>query len=395
MAITFNNTYLAGITSQTTAFQTTFTNLVNSVEAFFIQQFTDTVTLNVTFDWQALNTTPSPDGRFTLGSNNFSLTAVSYTDLRNALLSRVSSNDSNPGDDAAATAAAVLPGSDPAPLNGTNPVRYLVTNGEEKLLGLNGVAHDANLGADATITLASDLLNGTTFDFDRSDGIGANAFDAFGVLAHEITEGLFGRIMNGGALSSDGSTTDYNIMDLFHFTSAGARAMLETGGDNLFSFSGTTGDPNINRVLDNKGDISDPASAADPRSSFADGRTGVIQEITQSGLRILDALGWTRANNLDDHNQSDTAATAILNDDVAGLNGGLELQGDHDWFKVTLDSAKHYAISMEGAAKGGAPLADPFLALSAGAGASRDTSSPFVNADNGGVGANSLLLTAV
>src|SRR4051794_17249403 len=390
MAITFNNTYLAGITDQSTAFQTTFTNLVNSVEAFFIQQFTDTVTLNVTFDWQALNTTPSPDGRFTLGSNNFSLTAVSYADLRNALLSHASSNDSNPGDDAAATAAAVLPGSDPAPLNGTKPVRYLVTNGEEKLLGLNGVAHDANLGADATITLASDLLNGTTFDFDRSDGIGANAFDAFGVLAHEITEGLFGRIMNGGALSGDGSTTDYNIMDLFHFTSAGARAMLESGGNNLFSFSGTTGDPNINRVLDNKGDIADPASAADPRSSFADGRTGVVQEITQSGLRILDALGWTRANNLDDHNQSDTPATTVLNDDVTGVDGSLELQGDHDWFKVALVSSKHYVITVDGKAGVGG-LADPFLALYAGAGSSRDTSSTFMTDDDGGAGNNSKL----
>ena len=35
MAITFNNTYLAGITGQTAAFQTMFTNLVNAVEAIF------------------------------------------------------------------------------------------------------------------------------------------------------------------------------------------------------------------------------------------------------------------------------------------------------------------------------------------------------------------------
>jgi hypothetical protein len=36
----------------------------------------------------------------------------------------------------------------------------------------------------------------------------------------------------------------------------------ETGlRSNLFSFSGRTGDANLNRVLDNSGDISDPASA--------------------------------------------------------------------------------------------------------------------------------------
>jgi hypothetical protein len=76
MAITFNNTYGAGITSQSMAFQTMFTNLVNAVEAFFIQQFSDTVTLNVTFDWQPLNPNYMGGG-FTLGSNNFALHTVS------------------------------------------------------------------------------------------------------------------------------------------------------------------------------------------------------------------------------------------------------------------------------------------------------------------------------
>ena len=391
MSITFNNSYLAGITSQTAAFQTTFTNLVNAVEGFFNQQFSDTLTLNVSFDWQALNV-GYVSGGFTLGSNNFALNTVSYADLRNALINHASTNDANPGDDAAAIAA--LPATDPAPTTGTNTDRYRVTNGEEKLLGLNGVGANDNLGADATITLASDLPNGTFFDFDRSDGIGANGFDAFAVLAHEITEGLMGRIMSGGSVPTGGSTNDYNLMDLFHYTAGGTRAMLETGGNNLFSFSGTTGDANINRVLDNNGDISDPSSSADPRDSFADGRTGVINAVTQSGLRILDALGWTRVNGLDDHNQSNTAATTVLNAGVTnGINGNLELQGDHDWFKVVLDPTKHYAIKIEGAATGAGTLADPFLALYGGLNPSRDTSAPMFTNDDGGTGNNALLLT--
>jgi VCBS repeat-containing protein len=391
MSITFNNTYLGGITAQSAAFQTTFTTLVNAVEGFFNQQFSDNLTLNVSFDWQALN--PGyVSGGFTLGSNNFPLHTVSYADLRNALINHVSTNDANPGDDAAAVAA--LPATDPAPTTGTNTDRYLVTNGQEKLLGLNGVGANDNLGADATITLASDLPNGTFFDFDRSDGIGANGFDAFAVLAHEITEGLMGRIMSGGSVPTGGTTNDYNLMDLFHYTSGGSLAMLETGGNNLFSFSGSTGDRNLNRVLDNSGDISDPSSSADPRDSFADGQTGVINAITQSGLRILDALGWTRVNGLDDHNQSNTAATTVLNAGVTnGINGNLELQGDHDWFKVVLDPTKHYAITIDGAATGAGTLADPFLALYGGVNPSRDTSTPLMTADNGGIGNNSLLLT--
>jgi VCBS repeat-containing protein len=391
MSITFNNTYLGGITAQTAAFQATFTTLVDAVEGFFNQQFSDNLTLNVSFDWQALN--PGyVSGGFTLGSNNYPLHTVSYADLTNALINHASTNDANPGDDAAAIAA--LPATDPAPTTGTNTDRYWVTNGEEKLLGLNGVGANDNLGADATITLASDLPNGTFFDFDRSDGIGANGFDAFAVLAHEITEGLMGRIMSGGSVPTGGSTNDYNLMDLFHYTSGGSRAMLETGGNNLFSFSGTTGDPNLNRVLDNNGDISDPSSSADPRDSFADGRTGVINAISQTDLRILDALGWTRVNGLDDHNQSNTAATTVLNAGVTNaINGNLELQGDHDWFKVVLDPTKHYAITIDGAATGAGTLADPFLALYGGVNPSRDTSTPLMTADNGGVGNNSLLLT--
>jgi VCBS repeat-containing protein len=383
MTITFNNTYLSGITSLSADFQTSFNNVVLAVESFFNQQFSDNVTLNVSFDWQALN--PGwVSGGFFLGSNNFTQFPVSYTDIINALSASQSTNDANPGDDAAAIAA--LPGSDPAPTTDSNTVRYLVTQGEEKLLGLNGVGPNDNLGADATITLASDLPVGN-FDFDRSDGIGANSFDLFAVIAHEISEGLMGRIMSGGGVSAD-MTNDYTIMDLFHFTAAGVRAMLETGANNLFSFSGTTGDPNLNRVLDNSGDIADPSSFADPQNSFADAVLGVLAAITQTDLRILDVLGWTRISGLDDHNQSDTSATTVLNDDVNGISGNLELQGDHDWFKVTLSSDKHYVIKIEGADTGEGTLADPFLALYAGAGASRDTSATFMTDNNSGTGQN-------
>src|SRR6476620_9820522 len=123
MAITFNNTDGAGITGQGAAFQTMFDNAVTAVEAFFIQQFTDTVTLNVTFDWQPLNAGWTGGG-FTLGSNNFALPSVSYVDILNALTAHQSTNDSNPGDDAAVIAA--LPATDPAPTTDSNTVRYLV-----------------------------------------------------------------------------------------------------------------------------------------------------------------------------------------------------------------------------------------------------------------------------
>jgi hypothetical protein len=74
----------------------------------------------------------------------------------------------------------------------------------------------------------------------------------------------------------------------------------------------------------------------------------------------MDAIGWTRVHGLDDHNQSNTAATTVLNVNN-GINGSIELQGDHDWFKVVLDPTKHYAVSVEGSATGAGTLADPSL----------------------------------
>src|SRR5262249_23195955 len=67
--------------------------------------------------------------------------------------------------------------------------------------------------------------------------------------------------------------------------------------------------------------------------------------------------------------------------------------GDHDWFKVVLDPTKDYAVSVEGSATAAGTLADPFVALYGGANPSRDTTTPQQTADDGGVGANSLLLT--
>src|SRR5439155_5152623 len=127
-----------------------------------------------------------------------------------------------------------------------------------------------------------------------------------------------------------------------------------------------------------------------------------INAITQSDLRQMDAIGWTRVHGLDDHNQSNTGATTVLNDDVAGLDGNIELQGDHDWFKVTLVNTKHYVIKLDG--KGGTDgLADPFLALYGGASPSRDstigtatTPTSLVATDNNkGVGNNALLSIGV
>ena len=321
----------------------------------------------------------------------------SYTDIRNALLARVDSNDANPGDDAAFTGA--LPATDPR--GHSRKHRPLdLSRGQEKLLGLGGVAADAGnaqTDPDTGITLNSAF----PFDFDRSDGIGAGLTDAFGVIAHELTEVVMGRFMFGGAVFNDSSGNptpfnNYSLMDLLHFISAAnggpGRAIFETGANNIISFTGTQGDPNFNLVLDNSGDIADPSNAASPRNSFADRPSDVINAITQTDLRILDALGWTRVHGLDDHNQSNTPSTTVLNINN-GINGSIELQGDHDWFKVVLDPTNTMPLVSKGPPR--ATARSPIRSLPFTAAPTRAVTPPLrlLTADNGGVGTNSLLLT--
>jgi hypothetical protein len=406
MALLWENFYQTDVTNNpnSAAFQAA----VTAVENFLSSQLTTfgpnsdvTLRINWRFDTTDYNGTAFQPG--TLANNVFlNQGTTTYADIRNALLARVDSNDSNPGDDAAFTGA--LPVNDPAVATTGNTVQWIVFRGQEKLLGLNNVARDAGnaqTDPDTGITLNSAVA----WDFDRSNGITPGQTDAFGVIAHELTESAMGRFMAGGAQPKDSKGNllpfnDYYLMDLLHFTSAAngapGRAILETGANNIISFTGTQGDPNFNLVLDNNGDIADPNNIASPRNSFADSASGVINAITQTDLRIMDALGWTRVHGLDDHNQSNTAATTVLNAGAAnGINGTLQLQGDHDWFKVTLDGTKNYAVIVEGSATDASrTLADPFVALYGGANPSRDNASSLLeSADDGGVGTNSLLLT--
>jgi len=305
MALLFENNFDSTVTSSSSS--TAYQNAVTAVETFLSAQLTTfdptaDVTLKINWRFDTVDANGKAFGPNTLANNIFgsNLVEVSYSDIRNALLAHVDSNDSNPGDDAAFTTA--LPVADPAVNSnpGTNTTHWWVTRGQEKLLGINGVAGDAGDAAsdpDTSVTLNSVF----PFDFDRSDGISAGQTDAFGVIAHELTEVAMGRFMFGGVpFTSGGSptaTNNYSLMDLLHFVSAAngapGRAIFENGSNNIISFSGTQGDPNFNLALDNNGDIADPS----------DSDSDVINAITQTDLRIMDAIGWTRVHGLDDHSQ--------------------------------------------------------------------------------------------
>src|SRR6478736_3919976 len=115
MSLIFENNFDSTVTSSSSSLA--YQNAVVAVETFLSDQLTTiggdvTLMINWRFDTQDAN--GNPFGPNTLANNIFgnTLTEVSYTDIRNALLAHVDSNDSNPGDDAAFTGA--LPVADPA-----------------------------------------------------------------------------------------------------------------------------------------------------------------------------------------------------------------------------------------------------------------------------------------
>ena len=280
MALIFDNFFDSTVTGN--ANSAAFQAAVTAVENFLSSELTtfgagSDVTLRINWRFATTDYNGNAFGSNTLANNVFLNNGTfSYTDIRNALLARVDSNDANPGDDAAFTGA--LPATDPGTAAAGNTVRWILSRGQEKLLGLGGIAADAGnaqTDPDTGVTLNSAV----GFDFDRSDGITAGLTDAFGVIAHELTEVVMGRFMFGGGVFNDASGNptpfnNYSLMDLLHFTSAAngapGRAIFETGANNIISFTGTQGDPNFNLVLDNNGDIADPSDLASPRNSFAD-----------------------------------------------------------------------------------------------------------------------------
>jgi VCBS repeat-containing protein len=398
MALNFENNFEAGVSD---AYKTT----VGLVEDFLKSQLTTSEDVVLKIDWRYdtkdANGVAFPSNALANNIFGTNLNPHPYSDIYNALKSHGANNDSDPGDDTAFLAA--LPSSDPGVASPSgNSIQWWLTRGQEKLLGLtDGHAGDAASDPDTKVTLNSAF----SFDFDRTDGISAGQTDAFGVIAHELTEVSMGRFMFGGVEFKDSGGTltpinNYSLMDLLHFVSAAngspGRAIFETGANNIISLTGSQGDPNFNLTLDNSGDIADPNDVASPRNSFADSDSGVFNNITQTDLRIMDALGWNRVSGLDDHPQ-DSSTSAVLGDDVNGLSGNIELQGDHDWFKVNLDSSKHYVIELKGLSSGAGSLADPFLALYGGPShpdPSRDTTvawgdgtpSSLVTTDNNGGG---------
>ena len=247
--LTFINSFTPEVTQQ-------YRNAVLAAEADLQSKIADPITFHVAFDFKPLS-------GFS-GSNSFPVFEVSYADFKAALTKHATT-----ADDLAAIAS--LPSIDP-----THGAGVAISGGLAQILGLAPASDDV----DDTVTLNSRLP--WTY--------GA---DAVGVIEHEMTEGLMGRI-GGLGLTAD---RNWGPLDLFRYSSPGVRD-YSGGADGQPAYFSVDGASLLvrfhNAFSTGRFDGQDFGDWDSTKGdAFGPGGPGSPGQLTATDLRVLDILGWT------------------------------------------------------------------------------------------------------
>lgn len=228
---------------------------VQAAVQYLQSQFTDPVTINITIGFGEV--AGAALGANALGTTLTYLTRTTYTDLFVAL-----------------------------PLAGDNPLpnaNYWITTANAKAIGLAGpsTAMDGYIGFSGT----------QTFDYDRTDGIAAGAYDFLGTAMHELTE-VMGRMLLAG--KTIGTTANsYEPMDLFQYAAPGTRDFSATGPGYFSANGGLTSLGTFNTAPG--GDAGDWGATMGNDAFNAFSYPGVINAVSNADLTVLDTIGWNRA----------------------------------------------------------------------------------------------------
>jgi autotransporter passenger strand-loop-strand repeat protein/T5SS/PEP-CTERM-associated repeat protein len=257
--------YDASVAKAPAAFETT----VNAAVAYLESQFSTPITITIDVGYGEVDGTKLTNSD--LGESTDEGIYVSYSDLRSALLSRTATSDE-------IAAAAGLPATDPA----GSDAEYFLSYAEAEALGLSS-------GPGAGVAVGDIGLSSTSpFTYGTTNGAGANTFDAFGIVEHEMTE-VLGRADD---LGEDGAGI-YTPLDLFRYTSAGVRDLTPTAG--YFSVNGSTLLYQFNNPS-NGGDAGDWSTKVPDDSFDAFASEGVANPVSPTDLRVMDAIGYTPAS---------------------------------------------------------------------------------------------------
>jgi hypothetical protein len=297
--LVFVNQYGGGVSAD-------FRDAIVKAENAFQSNFSNSVTLNMSFDLKAIDD-KNADGSWKFSGKNFysdSVVQATYAQLKNALTAHATT-----ADDRAAVSS--LPSSDPS-----GGQTFDVSVGMARILGLA----QAGSGTDDTIILNSHL-NWTFGD------------DAVGVLEHEISEGAMGRVSELGVEGNG----HWAPMDLFRYSATETIYALGipivipipehdyTGGKDgqatYFSVDGVPGHllTHFHNSVDSNGN-NDGFDLADwdfdvYGDAFGPGGPGSPGTMSDTDLKVLDVLGWRPKSSILGH--LDWDALAILRSDLS------------------------------------------------------------------------------
>jgi hypothetical protein len=262
-----------------------FTNAVTAAVNFFESEFSNPITIDIGFGWgevggATIDAGASGESSSFLNSFNYAqlLTAVQNTDTTSSVQT---------------TAVATLPATDP-----TNGGTFQVHTAEEKALGLL----PASGSEDGSVGLDSSSM--TNFAWTQNN-VQAGQEDAIGTLEHEISEVL-------GRSATSGANGNFSLVDMFRYTAAdggtddppgsaaGARdepfvAGYTSAASSYFSWDGT----HITLPFETPADVTSGSDVADwdptiSGDAFADGPTGVVDQVSPTDVQLMNVLGYTK-----------------------------------------------------------------------------------------------------
>ncbi len=250
-----------------------FFTAVNAAIAYIDNQFLDPVTIPIMFSYGTIEGSTLEAGALGESDTN------GYIEPFSQVVSWLTASASSQADAASIKA---LPTSDP-----TNGQRFWVSDAEAQVFG-DGSNPNFTDPEDGFVALSSTA----PLTYDPTNRAVAGAYDAIGILEHEITEAI-GRISDLGTRTYGGYRL-WSPMDLFRYSGPGAHTVAYNSAA-YFSADGQTMLLPFDNGSRNGGDSGDWATNVSGDSFEAFTSPGAAGVVTPTDLLLMDLLGFRLA----------------------------------------------------------------------------------------------------
>ena len=296
-----------------------FKQAVQAAVQYFETTITNNITINIDFGWGEVAGQAMDAG--SLGESSASLVTTSATSIIGTMLTWGSHD---PGaiagylatEGATAAEAGVLQGNSATiGSNGVSGGVMVITLAQARALGHFAQGGNPVDAIDGYVGLGS----GANYSFDPNNRAVAGAYDAIGVLEHEISE-VLGRSAGLGQPLSDG-THAYTPLDLYRYTAPGQPSLTPGAGYMSFDGGRTVSSPFNDPA--NGGDAGDWSTAVSGDAFDAFAQPGVALTLSSVDLREMEALGYSLSVPVDVIGSSDII-TGVSPDGSVTNSGGVE-----------------------------------------------------------------------